>query len=335
MPGQTKTDTRIRQRPVGVVVCPRTDMTALLLACEPMRAVNRFLQSPSYELVFVAASGAPVRGENGTITWPMTTFDDASADFDLLIVAASPDPGEIPCHHLSRFLRRHAARGARLCGLGGGVLKLAAAGLVDGYRVAVHERYRAQVTRHYKRVELANAIYAIDRNRLTCGGVMAAHDLFLAVVKGDHGNEMVRFVEADIISQPARAPETGSERVEEGKSALACCHMRRVEALMASNIRDPLSIQEIADRLGVSLRLLQMLSRRHYDETLSNRYLGIRLRAAQWMLVHSDRSIVEIAAETGFSSSSAFGRAFKRQLHTSASSFRVSFRRAGSQPEFE
>jgi len=310
-------------------------MTALLLACEPMRAVNRFFQSPVYELVFVGASLAPVRGETGTIVEPTTTFDDIDTRFDLLIVAVSPKQRETPNDPLPQWLHRNANRGAHLCGLEGGVEYLARTGFLDGYRAAVHPVQRALVARKYKRVQVCDALYTSDRDRLTCGGCMAANDLFLMVVERDHGTEMARFVEADIISPPARRPETRRKLPETPAPAGSRDHLHKAIELMEANIRDPLSIPDIAERLGISVRQLQLLSRRYCNETLSNRYLDIRLRAAQRMLICSDKSIVEIVAETGFSSTSTFGRAFKRRYRTNAGGFRTSFGRAGSQPMME
>ena len=325
----------IRQRRVGVAVVPHIAMTSLLLACEPLRAVNRFFQSPVYELVFVAASLAPVRGEGGTVVKPAATFDDAETDLDLIVVAAMPERGGRSDDPVLQWARRHALRGAHLCGLDGGVAYLAQAGLLDGYRAALRVSQRALVADRYKRVRFTDALYAADRDRLTCGGGMAANDLFLTVVERDHGTEMARFVEADIISSPARRPETHRKPATRPALVNGRDHMRLAVELMEANVRDPLSIPEIADQLGVSVRQLQLLSRKHYNDTLSNQYLDIRLKAAQRMLMYSDKSIVEIAAETGFSSTSTFGRAFKRRFQTNAGGFRTSFGRAGSQPMME
>lgn len=322
-----------KQKRVGIAVSPRSAMTALLLACEPMRAVNRFFQSPVYDLVFVAASLASVRCDEGTIVKPAATFDEIDIDFDLVVVAAPP--GSSRQASLLRWLHLHAQRGADLCGLAGGVLCLAQAGLLDGYRAAVHISQRAIVADRCKRVRVTDSVYSVDGNRLTSAGDMATNDLFLTVIERDHGVEMARFAEADIISPPARPPGTLGVPSARQTETNQHHHIRWALELMEANVGKPLSIQEIADQLGVSVRQLQLLSRRHCDETLSNQYLDVRLNAAQRMLMYSDKSIVEIAAETGFSSTSTFGRAFKRRLQTNPGRFRASHGRAGSQPLVE
>jgi len=324
-----------KQRRVGIAICEQTSMTTLLLACEPMRAVNRFFQSPVYDLIFVGASRVPVRGDSGTVIKIDTTYDNADDRFDVVIVASLHENEAETDGPLRGWLQRHAGRGIEVCGLEHGVVCLAQAGLLDGHRAALHWRHRPDLAGKFNRVWLTDTLFAIDRGRLTCGGGMAANDLFLKVVEQHHGKEMARFVEADIISMPARAPDARQHVPEQSRSAAEHVYLRRTIALMEANIRRPLSIPEIADRLGVSVRQLQLLSRRHFDETLSNRYLDIRLKAARQMLMYSDRSIVEIVAETGFSSASSFARAFKRRFQTNAGGYRSTFGRAGSQPLVE
>lgn len=328
-------DGRVRQKRVGIAIDPKTAMTSLLLACEPMRAVNRFFQSPVYELVFVSESLDTVRCDEGLLVQPAATFDDDATRFDLIIVAALPEHSGTSSDPMRQWLRRHVRSGADLCGLDGGVVYLADAGFLDGYSAAVPPSHHAHVADQSKRVQLTDALYTIDRDRLTCGGGMAVNDLFLRVVESDHGTEMVRFVEADIISEPARRPGAYQKRAARPAATTEYDPIRQALELMEANISAPLSIPEIADHLGVSVRQLQLLSQKHYKETLSNQYLDIRLKAAQRMLMHSDKSIVEIVTATGFSSTSTFGRAFKRRFQTNAAGFRTNFGRAGSQPLLE
>ena len=84
MPGQMNKSALIppaeratpRPRRVGVGVSPNMSLSSVLLACEPLRSVNRFYQQPAYEIVFVAASLDPVVSGIGIAVSPTTTFSD-------------------------------------------------------------------------------------------------------------------------------------------------------------------------------------------------------------------------------------------------------------------
>ena len=103
---------------------------------------------------------------------------------------------------------------------------------------------------------------------------------------------------------------------------------------MEQNIEAPLTIPEIAGEIGRSVRQLQNLSRQHFGETLSARYLDIRLNAARHMLMYGDMGVAEIVAATGFGSSATFSRAFRRRFRTTATAYRRAFISRMARPYF-
>ncbi len=80
---------------------------------------------------------------------------------------------------------------------------------------------------------------------------------------------------------------------------------------MEAHIDEPLSIGEIADRVGVSIRRLQGL----FVEILGVRpyayYQALRLNVARRMLIETRQPAIEISAATGFNSPAAFARAYR------------------------
>ena len=69
-----------RLRRIGVCMSPNMSLSSALLACEPLRSVNRFYQQPAYEIVFIGPTREPVTSGIGIAVDPATTFgeDDAS-----------------------------------------------------------------------------------------------------------------------------------------------------------------------------------------------------------------------------------------------------------------
>lgn len=320
-------------RRIGVCVSPYMSLSSALLACEPMRSVNRFYRSPAYDITFIGPSRDPVVSGIGIAVEPGLTFDDDD-EFDMVIVVSSYDQSEDYKKPLRRWLRRQARRGIEICGVDSGVALIAEAGLLDGYRVAMHWEAMASAADRFPKVEICDDVYVIDRDRLTCGGHMACNDLFLAVVERDQGTKIARFVSADIIYGASRSPDTRQNNPLSWDPLIRNPHLRHAIDLMEENIETPLAIPEVAREIGVSVRQLQDLSRQYFGETPSNRYLDIRLNAARNMLMYSDRSITEIVAATGFRSLSTFCRAFKKRFNSTARDYRAAFSSSFTRPYF-
>ncbi len=84
-----------------------------------------------------------------------------------------------------------------------------------------------------------------------------------------------------------------------------------------------LSVQEIAERLGISMYYLSHLFKRETGTTLSD-YIGeMRLTRAKQMLAQSDTSITEIAHVCGFSDAAYFSKCFSAVMGMTPGKYRT------------
>ena len=96
----------------------------------------------------------------------------------------------------------------------------------------------------------------------------------------------------------------------------------RAIALMESNVGSPMTIGDIALRLGVSPRHLGRLFVARMETTPVRFYIGLRLRAARRTLLHTDKPIAGIAAQFGFKSASHFTDVYGNHFGTTPSADR-------------
>ena len=82
-------------------------------------------------------------------------------------------------------------------------------------------------------------------------------------------------------------------------------------ALMEANIEEPLSTDDIATHVGISIRHLERLFARYMDMTPSCYYRKIRMAYAQQLLQQSQRSILQISLACGFSSAAHFSTSYR------------------------
>ncbi|MFW6354678.1 MAG: AraC family transcriptional regulator [Verrucomicrobiota bacterium] len=100
--------------------------------------------------------------------------------------------------------------------------------------------------------------------------------------------------------------------------------LERINRLLAWHLADGLDIGALAGRLALSESHLRKRFREATGMSLGHYLLHYRLNRAIKLLVHSDASLTQIAAECGYESLAAFSRAFKAKLGETPSSFRRS-----------
>lgn len=101
-----------------------------------------------------------------------------------------------------------------------------------------------------------------------------------------------------------------------GISRISQARFKGMTCFIEENYREKITLEDIAQSVGVSkreaLRCFQCSVPLSPMEYL-NKY---RLQQAWKLLIHTDRSITDIAEHTGFESTGYFDRLFKREFHT-------------------
>ena len=92
--------------------------------------------------------------------------------------------------------------------------------------------------------------------------------------------------------------------------------------LMEANIREPISQQDLAAYVDLSRRQLQRLLQNYLLCTPSRYYRQLRLQRARDLLHQTDLNLVEVAAQTGFVSTSHFSKSYKEHYGYSPSAER-------------
>lgn len=84
--------------------------------------------------------------------------------------------------------------------------------------------------------------------------------------------------------------------------------------LLREHIRQPLSVPELADRLRVKRRTLEVHFRRSMGTSIHATGLAIRLDRACILLADADRVVAEVARATGFAGTPQFHVAFRKRF---------------------
>lgn len=110
------------------------------------------------------------------------------------------------------------------------------------------------------------------------------------------------------------------------REAIAPGVLRRILNHIEGHLADKLLVEELAEMAGLSRSHFSRAFQSTTGESPQEFIIGRRLSHARELLADTDRSIVEIAVATGFSSQAHFSSAFKKRLGVTPSRYRGAFR---------
>ena len=173
----------------------------------PMQAWS-FL--PDYEVQYAWHRAGAIPTDCGLSVQATNSFEDAWTDPDVLFVGggAKPTWDLLGDSAAIAFLADRGSRARWVCSVCTGALLLGAAGLLRGYRAAVHWGVREALTQFG--AEPSSERVCVDRNRLTGGGITAGVDFGIAVAGHWAGESMGRVLE--LIMEYAPQPPYGTGR---------------------------------------------------------------------------------------------------------------------------
>jgi transcriptional regulator GlxA family with amidase domain len=253
----------------------------------------------------------PVRASCGVTLQPTSALlPPGSLDYVVVvggILHAGPQIDETT----ARYLREVGATRTPLIGICTGSFVLCRAGLMDGRRSCVnwyhYQDFREAFPTHDV---VADRLFVADGPRITCAGGAGTAALATHLIERHLGRALAhKASQVLLFDRPRSGSDTQphpplSETASEPR-------VRRALLLMEQNLTRPIAVLSIAEQLGLSVRQLERLCREHLGMGPASLYRRLRMRYANWLIENTDRSVTEIAIETGFADCAHFSRQFK------------------------
>ncbi|WP_420832704.1 GlxA family transcriptional regulator, partial [Salipiger mangrovisoli] len=212
------------------------------------------------------------------------------------------------------FLRQAAAAGVPLVGVCTGAFQLHQAGLMQGYRCCVSWFHHADFLEQFEGLNpVADQIFVVDGDRLTCsGGASSAHLAAYLVDRHVGRAQASKSLHIMIIDDALQAekPQPGITLGFKTRDPIVL----RALQLMQQTVDTPLSVEEIARRIGHSKRQLERHFRSALDISPQAAFLNIRLSLAHHLLLTAEKTIAQVAVDCGFCDSSHLSRMFRRRF---------------------
>jgi transcriptional regulator GlxA family with amidase domain len=311
---------------------PNYSLIALSSAVEALRMANRVANENIYEWVLASTKGESVAASNGLAMAPTVPVADIGSA-NIVFVCGGVDIEGACNTEVIAMLRKLSQRQVALGALCTGGYVLAKAGLLDKYKAVVHWENMSALEEQFPKVIFSRQLFAIDRDRYTCTGGIAPLDLMLNIIKSDLGREVAPMISDQFILDRIRNDQDRQHVPLMARVGLFHENLIEAAALMEANLEEPLSLDEIANLVGVSRRQIERLFKRYVGEVPTKYYLDMRLRRARSLLLQTAMSIMEIAVACGFQSPPHFSKCYRDLFGHTPSAERRNSRLALLEPD--
>ncbi|MCD9873850.1 GlxA family transcriptional regulator [Streptomyces guryensis] len=311
---------------VAAVVLDGVNPFELAVVCEVFGTDRSDDGLPVYDFAVASAEG-PVLNTRAGFSMNVEHGPERLEEADLIAVPAGAGfaTREFPPELLDS-LRRAADRGARILSVCSGVFVVAAAGLLDGRRCAVHWHHAEELARAYPRLTVEPDVLYVDEDPvITSAGTAAGIDACLHLVRKEQGPEVANKIARRMVVPPHR--DGGQAQYIE--RPLPRSHgdtVAEVLVWMERHLDEDVTVEQLADRAHMSPRTF---ARRFQQETGTTPYRWIlrqRVLLAQRLLEGTDETVDAIAGRAGFGNAAALRHQFVQAIGTTPNAYRRTFR---------
>ena len=302
---------------IAFYLYPNFSMIAFSSAIEALRLANRMAMRDLYDWVIISTNGRMVRASNGL----EITVDQSAAETKIIPGKDAPYDYVFVCGGLGveryddpkaeSWLRVQALQDSHIGALCTGSYVLAKAGLLKGHKCVIHWENLDSFQEKFPDIESSSDLYEVDEKRLTSGGGTASLDLMLHMIQEEHGQDLAWAVSEQCLVDKMRQSHDQQRLPIQTRLGIHNAKVIAIIEAMESNISEPLSMQDLADKAGFSRRQMERIFDQNAGRSPAKFYLDLRLQRARHLLYQSDMPILDIAMACGFISASHFSKAYK------------------------
>lgn len=303
--GDALRDPHAKPQRVGFILLEHFSLAAFTATLDTLVTAN-LIHRGAYVIRSFGLSEGQVLSDLGIGLQPDEPMTAAALEhLDMLIVCGGFRTPLRALPVLSRLLVEGARRGLALGGLWNGAWFLGQAGVLKGYRCAVHPENRASLAEISPQTMVTPASHVIDRDRMTAASPNGGFTLMMELIRQHHGETLAQGIEQILAFEGLRFRRAGSQAME--KLSLP---LRNIIDLMETNLEEPLSLDQLAEFVGRSRRQIDRLFQEQLGTSPHRYYMELRVTEARRLLQHSQLSIMEVAIACGFVSVSHFSKCY-------------------------
>lgn len=242
----------------------------------------------------------------GLVIRPDACLDMAQiATLDLLVVCGGYRTELKADDALIGLLQRAGEQGVMLAGIWNGAWFLGRAGLLDGYRCAIHPEHRPALEEIARLTQVTSEAFVVDRDRLTASSPTGSFYMALEWVRTLYDKGLTDGIEDILAFEASRY-----RRIKPSLKVSVSGPLREVVHLMDANLEEPLELEALCLYAGRSRRQIERLFKEQLGATPQRYYMDLRITEARRLLQHTTLTMVEVSVACGFVSPSHFSKCY-------------------------
>ena len=304
-------------RRIVVVAVPPVDELDLVGPLQVFNSVNRLAGRVIYTIdVVTNADALTIEGESGVLTFVARQhLSNVNGVCDSVLLVCGLRSRRARDGVLSVWLRKMAGETRRIGAVCVGAFLLAEAGLLDGRRATAHWKFGRELAARYPGVRVEHEpLWVKDGNIYTSAGFSAGIDLALTWVEEDCGAGLAHEAARELVlflRRPGGQPQLS---ISLASQASEMSSIRELQIWIADHLETRLSVEDLAERMSMSVRNFERVFTREVGTTPAQYVLQVRVEAARRLLERTDRGLKQVAATAGFTTVDLMRRAFVRLL---------------------
>ena len=296
---------------VTLLVIPESSMMSLASVLDVMRAANRLSRRNLFRWQLLTLDGTPATLSCGLPIHPENALTTNTQGDVLIIVGGFNQDKHVSQESLNKL--RHAMRKFKVVGgIEAGSWLLARAGKLNGKMATTHWEDLDDFSLNFPQVNVQPDRYVIDGNVFTTGGASPSFDFMLHLISLRYGYHLSLEVASVFIYDGVHTGNDTQPVMSLGALEHYEPRVAQTIRLMEQHLEDTLSLEMLANTIGVSVRMLTYLFQQNLQLSPGKFYLRLRLQAARRLTLDTRLAMQEVAVRTGFNSLAAFSRQFKQ-----------------------
>jgi len=313
---------------IGFLVLRLFPMYTLMVATDALRLANKYAGYRAFDWALLSSDGAAVEASNGISIDCDLSVREANG-FSHIFVVAGDDQTRSLTQDIRRWLVKNSRTETILGAIDSGAFILATCRVIRNRSITIHPGAVAAFQEEYPDIDIKQEPFLRDRSLLTSAGGMATTPMMLSMITELCGPDISKAVAEDMVtSWPSL--ETGSPPDGRRPESAVPSAVEAVVQIMQSFIEEPMQMDQLVQRAGISRRQMTRLFRKTLGRSPMEYYRTMRLMHAKQLLFQSELSISAIAAASGFQSLSAFSRSFSSEFKQSPRELLETLRRQGN-----
>ncbi|MFU0885401.1 GlxA family transcriptional regulator [Kluyvera sichuanensis] len=313
------------KRVIALLAVPGVQLLDVSGPLDVFAEANRILHREVYEFAVIALEEMTVSASSSVKLVANTRLAETTAlQPDTFLLAGAPEVWQQTLNDEQiAQIRRLCDSSRRYGSVCTGAFLLAQTGLLTQRKITTHWAMTSRFMATFSDVEVdADALYVADGPVRTAAGVTSGMDLAIRLVEEDLGREVAQEIACNLVMFFRRPVNQGHFIRHSAVSTTGRNAFQDLQRWALANLSTVLSLQDMADHIGLSARHLGRLFRQEMNMAAGEWLEAGRIDRAKMLLESGTLPLKTIASECGYSSSDVLRRAFIKRVGITPSMYR-------------